>query len=490
MLDIVVFLNKYLWNFLIILLIGAGLFFTFASKFVQFRFFGRSMKEMWAGRRRGERASQGITPFQAFVTGVASRVGVGNIAGVAIAISIGGPGAVFWMWMVALIGMSSAVVESSLGQLYKVKDEKTGLFRGGPAYYITMGMKNKSVAKVWAILFALLLVSTYGFIFNAVQANTLVQANNKIFDFSGIDNALSFLGLGIIPVSIQGIVLVIITGLFVFGGIRRVASFCEKLVPVMAILYILMALWIIVTNLGAVPHVFKLIFVEAFNFKSATGGIFGVISAQVIMQGIKRGLFSNEAGMGSAPNAAASSDVDHPMNQGLIQMFGVFVDTILICSATAFILLVGGDYTASGLNGVQLTQHAITSQVGAWGEYFLALVIFLFAWSSILGNYAYSESNIRFMTKSDKKLFAYRCFVLVMVYFGSVAKVPVVWELADLFMGSMAVINLVAILVLWKKAEVLIKDYGNQLKANKEPHFNIDEHPSLSKDIRTGIWNG
>lgn len=462
-------INGPLWQLLVYLLLGVGLFFTFSTGFVQFRLFGRSIKAMMGGRKCDD-ASQGITPFQAFVTGLASRVGVGNVAGVAIAVSVGGPGAVFWMWLTALLGMSSAFAESSLAQLFKIRDPQSGQFRGGPAYYITQGLKQHWLG----ILFALSLILAFGFVFNAVQANSIVAATQTAWGWKP---------------EIVGVALVIMTAPIIFGGIRRVSKLAEGIVPIMAVLYLLMAMYVLLTNLSAVPAVFSLIFREAFNFEAAAGGFFGGMAAQAMMLGIKRGLFSNEAGMGSAPNAAAAADVKHPVSQGMIQMLGVFVDTMVVCSCTAFILLLSHVSTNPGeMTGVQLTQAAIESHVGSWGADFLAVLLFMLAYSSIIGNYAYAESNVQFIKNSRVSLTVFRMIVLCFVYFGSVTSVPVVWDMADLSMGMMALINLIAILALSPLVFVMLKDYKAKLKMGRDPEFKLSEHPVLKRRIKSNIW--
>ena len=461
-------INGPLWDGLVWLLLGVGLFYTVSTLFVQVRLFPRSIKEMLSGRRVGD-DPHGITPFQAFVTGLASRVGVGNIAGVAIAVTLGGPGAVFWMWVTALIGMSSAFAESSLAQLFKVRDHKNGHFRGGPAYYITTGLKQHWLG----VLFALSLIATFGLVFNAVQANSIVAATEAAWGWNK---------------ELVGVVLVILTAPIIFGGIKRVSRVAEALVPVMATLYLLMALFIMATNLSAIPQVFELIFSNAFQFEAAGGGFLGAMISQAMMLGIKRGLYSNEAGMGSAPNAAAAADVKHPVSQGMIQMLGVFVDTIIVCSCTAFILLLSGIHADSALTGVQLTQAAIVSHVGAWGADFLAVVLFMFAFSSVIGNYAYAESNVQFINNHWMVMAVFRMLVLAMVYFGAVNSVPLVWDMADMSMGFMTLINLVAILLLSPLVFMLLKDYQTKLKLGKEPVFKLSEHPGLKRKIKSDIW--
>ena len=460
-------INSPLWNGLIFLLLGTGIFFTLATGFVQFRLFGRSVREMLGGRKTVS-DPHGITPFQAFVTGLASRVGVGNIAGVAIAIANGGPGAVFWMWVTALIGMSSAFAESSLAQLFKIRDHDSGQFRGGPAYYIRTGLKQNWLA----VLFSLSLIFCFGLVYNAVQANTMVAAAKNSWGW----NEQAF-----------GVGLVILTAPIIFGGIRRVSRVAEMLVPVMAVLYLAMALYIVATNLPQVPHVFGLIFDNAFSFNAAGGGILGGLISVAMEQGIKRGLYSNEAGQGSAPNAAAAADVKHPVSQGMIQMLGVFVDTIIVCSCTAFIVLLSTDVPA-GLKGAELTQAAIAGHVGAWGAHFLTVVLFMFAYSTIIGNYAYAESNVQFINSHWLTMAVFRTAVLAMVYFGAVANVPVVWDMADLTMGTMALINLIAILLLSPLVFLLLKDYTAKLRMGRDPEFKLSEHPSLKRRIKSDIW--
>ena len=460
-------INDPMWTGLVYVLLGAGLFFTVATGFVQFRLLGRSIKEMLGGRKQGD-DPHGITPFQAFVTGLASRVGVGNIAGVAIAISVGGPGAVFWMWITALIGMSSAFVESSLAQLFKIRDYDNHHFRGGPAYYITQGLGQKWLG----IVFALSLIFCFGFVYEAVQTNTIAVTAKAAWGWD--EHAV-------------GVALVIMTAPIIFGGIRRVSRFAEMLVPLMATLYLLMALYIIITNISLIPHVFGQIFSSAFKFEAAGGGLLGGLISQTMMIGIKRGLYSNEAGQGSAPNAAAAAEVKHPVSQGMIQMLGVFVDTIIVCSCTAFIVLVY-QQPYGDLSGAELTQAAIVSQVGAWGADFLAIILFMFAFSTVIGNYAYAESNVQFIKNHWLLTALFRMLVLGWVYFGAVANVPLVWDMADMAMGTMAWINLVAILLLSPLAFLLLRDYTAKLKMGKDPVFKLSEHPGLKRKIKSDIW--
>ncbi|AUM95135.1 TPA: alanine:cation symporter family protein [Clostridium botulinum] len=453
-------LNNYLWSYILIaLLITLGLFFSFKSKFVQIRYFKEMFRLLGEGAsksgREKHKGKKGVSSFQAFCISTASRVGTGNLAGVAIAIASGGPGAVFWMWLIALIGGASSFVESTLAQIYKVEDEHG--FRGGPAYYM-----EKALNKKWmGIIFSILITISYGLVFNSVQANTISLAFEQAFGVNTL---------------IIGLILAVLTSLIIFGGVKRIARASEIIVPIMAITYVIVALFVILKNIGSIPSIFSLIIENAFGIKQVVGGGLGA----AVLMGIKRGLFSNEAGMGSAPNAAATANVTHPAKQGLIQTLGVFTDTILICSATSFIVLISGSYLKSDLTGIQLTQTALSSQVGSWGNTFIAICIFLFAFSSVIGNYYYGETNIEFLKGSKTSLFLYRICVIGMVIFGSIAKIQIVWDMADLFMGFMAIINLIAITMLSKIAFAALKDYDRQKKQGIEPIFYADSIEGLN----------
>jgi AGCS family alanine or glycine:cation symporter len=441
------------------MLIGVGVYFTFLTKFVQFRMIGEMFRLMGEGARADKK---GVSSFQAFCISTASRVGTGNLAGVAIAITTGGPGAVFWMWLIALIGSASAFVESTLAQIYKVKDGDT--FRGGPAYYMEKALN----ARWMGVTFAVLISLTFGLAFNSVQANTITSA---LYGSFGINKV------------IIAIVLSIITAVIIFGGLKRVATVSEFMVPIMAGAYILIALMIMVMNITELPGVFVLIFESAFGLNEVAGGALGA----AMMNGIKRGLFSNEAGMGSAPNAAATADVSHPVKQGLIQALGVFVDTLLICSATAFIILLSGLYTSKETNGIVLTQSALETSMGSWASIFLAIIVFLFCFSSVVGNYYYGETNIEFINSNKLWLNIYRVAVVGMVAFGSLASLSFVWSLADLLMGSMAIINLIAIMLLGKIAIAALADYKRQRSNGKDPVFHVSNIDGL-KNVES--WGG
>lgn len=455
-----------LWDITVLTLLGVGLFFTVTTGLVQLRLLPRSLREMWSGRAA---SGESLTPFQAFTTGLASRVGVGNIGGVATAIALGGPGAVFWMWITALIGMSSAFAESSLAQLYKVRDPN-GMFRGGPAYYITKGLK----APWLAFAFAITLIFTFGFAFNAVQANSIVEATRNAWEWDA---------------HYVGIVLVVVTALIIFGGVKRIGQVSAKVVPMMALFYLIMALIILGMNIEKVPAVLSQIIESAFDFSAMAGGMFGALFSKAMLQGIKRGLFSNEAGMGSAPNSAATSDAKHPASQGLIQMLGVFMDTIIVCTCTAIIILMSNDYGSETLRGVSLTQKALEFHIGEFGLHFLALILLLFCYTSIIGNYAYAEINIRYLKNSPLFVLIFRLLVLFFVYFGAVRSGGVVWDFADTVMASMAMINLIAIVLLAPLVWLILKDYQKQIRQGQEPIFRIEDHPHLIKrGVDAEVW--
>jgi AGCS family alanine or glycine:cation symporter len=401
-----------------------------------------------------------ISSFQAFAVSVATRVGTGNLAGVATAIVIGGPGAVFWMWLIALIGSATAFVESTLAQLYKQKHKDS--FIGGPAYYIQKGLKCRWMA----VLFAILITLQFGLSNNSIQANTICGAMQEAFGWS--------------PIWV-GVALATMALFIVFGGIQRIAKVSSVIVPLMAVGYIILALVIIIMNIHLIPHVFKVIILDAFGFSQIAGGSIGA----AMMNGIKRGLFSNEAGEGSAPNAAATASTTHPVKQGLIQALGVFTDTLMVCSCTAFIILISGLYQVPELNGIALTQSALQSEIGSIGPMFIAVAIFLFAFSSIIGNYYYGEANIRFITQNNKVMTAYRIASAgLMVMFGALASFELVWNIVDLFMAFLTACNLIAIVLLGRYAFRLLDDYRQQKRQGiKEPVFHRSQLPEIEDEL-------
>lgn len=447
--------NDILWSYiLIIMLLGCAIWFSIKTRFVQFRMMGEMIRLLGdsTGKHDGEKH---ISSFQAFAVSLASRVGTGNLAGVATAIAVGGPGAVFWMWVIALVGASSAFVESTLAQLYKSKGKDS--FVGGPAYYMKKGLGLEWMG----ILFAILISVTFGFAFNSVQSNTICAAMQGSFGFDPM---------------IVGLILTLLTLIVIFGGIQRIAKVSSVVVPVMALGYVALALGIVLFNITQLPGVIKLIVGSAFGWEQALGGTVGA----ALMQGIKRGLFSNEAGMGSAPNVAATASVSHPVKQGLIQALGVFTDTLIICTCTAFIILFSGAPLDGSINGVQLTQQALTNEVGSIGGVFVAVAIFLFAFSSIIGNYYYGEANIRFITGKKSILYLYRFLVGGMVLFGALASLDLAWSLADIMMALMTICNLIAISLLSKQAFLLLNDYRTQKRNGiQSPVFDKNSIPEL-----------
>lgn len=449
--DIIGLINDFTWSYLLVVaLLTVGLYFTFKIGFAQFKNIPLMVRLLGDGVAETSAKKHSVSSFQAFCISTASRVGVGNLAGIATAIAIGGAGSIFWMWVIALLGSASGFVESTLAQIFKRKSKDS--FVGGPAYYMQYGLKKR-----WfGVIFAVLITITFGLIFNSVQANTIAIAFEEAF---GFDRVM----LGAI---ITGCALVVI-----FGGIHRIAVVSSILVPVMAILYILLSFFIVITNIEKFPAVIELIFSQAFGFHEFAGGTVGA----ALMQGIKRGLFSNEAGMGSAPNAAATADVTHPVKQGFIQTLGVFTDTIIICSCTAFIILISDVPLDGSVKGIQLTQMAISSHVSSAGGLFIAVAILLFAFSSIVSNYYYGETNLRFICNNEKLVILYRLVVGAMVLFGSIVSLDLVWNMADIFMALMTITNLIAIVLLGKFAFAALADYQKQRKAGiRNPVYKTD----------------
>ena len=460
-------INTVLWSYVLIaLLILSGLFYTLRTGFAQGRLLG-DMVALITGKlsslKDGEKKVAGqVTGFQAFCIAVASHVGTGNLAGVAIAVVVGGPGALFWMWIIALLGGATSMIENTLAQTYKVKQADGG-FRGGPSYYMEKALGQKTLGYIFSVI----VILTFAFIFNTVQANTIAQAFETSFNFSSVTS---------------GIILAVLTALIIFGGLNRIANVVSLMVPVMAIGYVLVALFVLAVNITHIPRLFMDIIEAAFGLKQAVGGAIGV----AMLQGIKRGLYSNEAGMGSAPNAAATSNVSHPVKQGLLQAFGVFVDTILICSATGFIVLLYPDFATTAKEGIQVTQDALAYSIGNWGKDFITLCIFLFAFSSLVGNYYYGEANLEFLTKSKTSMLIFRILTVACVFLGSVAKLAFVWNIADVSMGIMALMNIVVIAILSPKAVAIIRDYIRQRKEGKNPVFKAKDIPGLEN---TECWD-
>ncbi|CDB23768.1 putative uncharacterized protein [Clostridium sp. CAG:557] len=446
---------------LIPLLVFAGFYFTFKTKFVQFRLLKDAFKSLTEKAEKGK-----VSSFKSLMISTASKIGVGHIAGIASGIIIGGPGAVFWMWFMAVLGSASAFIESTLAQIYKVKDENGG-FRGGPAYYM-----QKAFDKKWlGVLFSCLLIAGYAYGFNALQSFQLSSALTPY-----IENYKN----SIYPM-IVGLILAVLTAAVIWGGTHRIGFISVYIVPIMSLAYISLSLYICIKNFDKFPDMMALIFKEAFNFKAIFGAFF---YKSALVMGTKRGLFSNEAGMGSAPNAAATADVLHPVNQGLAQILSVFIDTLLICSATSFIVLLSGVDFNCGLEDIPFVQEAVKSQVGTFGVHLIAFSIFAFAFTSIIGNYCYAETNVLFIKNNKVVLNIFRITCVLAVFLGAQADARTVWNVSDLLMGLMAVVNILVILLIGNTAIKALKDYLTQKKDGKVPVF-----VAKDADIKnTDVW--
>lgn len=445
---------------LVVVLALCGIWFTLWTRGVQFRLLGEAVKLLFVPEKGRGKGGKKISSFEAFNISLASRIGTGNLAGVATAIAIGGPGAIFWMWVMALIGAANAFVECTLAQLFKIKGKES--FIGGPAYYIAKGLK----CKWFACIFAVAIILDFGLTNNMVQSNTISIAFTTAFGIDGwwMSGILTAMTLAVI-----------------FGGVQRIAKISSVIVPVMALLYLGVTVLVFVLRYESIPDVFMLIVENAFGVGPALGGGVGM----AIIFGFKRGLFSNEAGEGSAPNAAATADVSHPVKQGLIQSLGVFTDTLLICSCTAFIILCSGLYD-SGANGIELTQLALTGQIGSIGSVLIAVLIFFFAFSSVIGNYYYGECNLYFMTRNRHVLFGFRLLVGALVCIGAITTLEVAWGLVDIFMFIMTACNLVALVLLGKYAVRCLKDYMSQRRRGLNPVYRSSTIPEIA-DV-TECW--
>ena len=457
-------LNDLLWGkVLIVALVGLGLYFSIASRFVQFRYFG-NMFSIFA--EAFQRKPGQLSSFQALMLSVAGRVGAGNIAGVAVAIMLGGPGAVFWMWLVALLGMATSYFECSLAQLFK-RREPDGGYRGGPAFYIQHGLGLRWLA----IVFSILLLVTFGFGFNAVQSYTVATSLHDTFG---------------LPTHFSGIALVVVIGLIIFGGIKRIASMADVLVPIMAFSYIGMALVVLGMNIGEVPATLALIVKSAFGLEPAFAGGIGA----AILMGVKRGLFSNEAGLGSAPNVAAVAEVKHPAAQGIVQSLSVFIDTILVCTSTALIILLSGVYQP-GMEqaGVVLTQAALAAEVGEWGRVFVSMALLLFVFTTLVYNYYLGENALGFFSQKRWLVQVYRVLVMALVLWGSMQDLSTVFGFADVTMGLLALVNLAALFMLFKVGLRLMRDYDSQIQAGVQSPV-LDARQFADLDLDPQVWNG
>ncbi len=466
-------INDLVWsNGLIYLCIAAGVYFTFRFGIPQLRY----LKEMVRLLFDGGSSANGISSFQAFSLAISGRVGTGNIAGVATAIAMGGPGAVFWMWVIAFLGSSSAIVEATLGQMYK--EVKDGQYRGGPAFYILKGLRSKVFA--WA--FALVTIVSTGFLLPSVQSNSIALASTASFGLSG---------------STVGIILIVLLSVIIIGGVKRISRIAEFVVPFMAGAYILMALIIIAMNFTEIPEVMSLIVRSAFDMDATFGGIMGM----AISWGVKRGIYSNEAGQGTAPHAAAAAEVSHPVKQGLVQGFSIYVDTLFVCTATAFMILFTGQYNVANPEGgfivenlpnvqagPEFTQFAVSHHFPTMGSSFVALALFFFAFTTIMAYYYIAETNVSFIAGKSKAtigVWILRILILISVYMGCVTTAQSAWTLGDIGVGLMAWLNFIAIILLHKKVVVLFKDYKEQLKQQKDPVFDNTKYNFPNMEI----WN-
>ncbi|BCA41353.1 alanine/glycine:cation symporter family protein [Kluyvera ascorbata] len=469
--DFLSFISEILWgSVMIYLLLGCGIWFTWRTGYIQFRYirqFSKSLKRSLTPR------AGGLTSFQVLCISLAARVGSGNLAGVALAITVGGSGAVFWMWIAAIIGMASSFAECSLAQLYKERDDK-GQFRGGPAWYMSRGLGMRWMG----VLFSLLLLAAYGLIFNTVQANSTAHALQYAFNVSG---------------GVTGVVMALLTLLVIMRGLKGVARLSQWLVPFMATLWVLTSLLITLWHIVELPSIINLIIRSAFGWQEAAAGAAGYTVSQAITSGFQRSMFSNEAGMGSTPNAAAAaaSFPPHPAAQGIVQMIGVLIDTIVICSASAMVVLLAGHGTkTTSYDGIQLIQHAMSVLVGEWGASFVAVVMMLFAFTSIVANYIYAENNLIFL-RWDKPwaIWLLRIATLSMVVLGSLLSLPVVWQMADVIMALMAITNLTAILLLSPVVRIIALDYLRQRKLGVTPIFDPDYYPEIAQQLAPESWD-
>lgn len=462
--------NGVYWQFMMVLLIGAGLYFCVRTLLVQIRYLPEMFRTLGETPSDISEGVKGISAFKAFTISAASRVGTGNVAGVAVAISLGGPGAVFWMWLLAIVGGATAFVESTLAQVYKSRDKDS--YYGGPAYYITRGLGERW--RPLALAFAVIITLTYGFVFNAVQSNSITAAVVTSTD-GGMTLRMTI-----------GAVIAALTALVIFGGVRRISGVTQVLVPLMAGAYVLLAVTVLVLNITEVPSMIALIVQHALGIREIAGAAVGT----AIMQGVRRGLFSNEAGMGSTPNAAATASVSHPCKQGLIQTLGVYFDTLVMCTMTAIIILLSHPTYGGEAEGTSLTQSALAAQVGGWAVHAVTVIIFFLAFSSIIGNYYYAEANIPFLSRSRGLLLGVRAVVVLCVFGGAIGSVPLVWALADVFSALMATINLVAILPLGGVAVALLANYAEQRARGEEPVYHRDDIPDLRGRERIECWDG
>lgn len=450
LLAIVKSINGVLWGVpMMVILVGCGIFYTLALRGIQVRDFGLAFKKAFSGfSLKGKKAgADGMSSFQSLATAIAGQVGTGNLTGSATAIISGGPGAIFWMWISAFFGMATIFAEAVLGQKYKVV--KDGQVTGGPAYYLRNGIHSK----VLAALFAIFITIALGLVGNLVQANSIGQAFSSVID---------------VPTWVVGLVIVVISGFIFIGGVGRIASVTEKIVPVMAFFYILGGIIILIKNGGATADAFRQIFVGAFKPEAVLGGAAGVTVRQAVRYGVARGLFSNEAGMGSTPHAHAIAKVNHPCDQGLVAIVGVFIDTFVVLTINALVIIATGANQIDGLKGIKVTQKAFELGIGHIGVAFIAVALFFFAFSTIIGWYFYGEANVRYLF-GKSGIGAYRILALVFIFLGTMFEVDLVWELADMFNAMMVIPNVIGVIGLYKVVQSTLNEYQT-LKLDVNPN--------------------
>lgn len=464
------FISEILWGSLMLyLLLAAGIWFAFKSKFVPFRLIG----DFYHNLKHSRAQSGGLTSYQALFLSLAGRMGSGNLAGVALAITAGGPGAIFWMWISALIGMATCFAESTLAQLYKERDANLQ-FRGGPAWYMARGLGMRWMG----VLFSVFLLLVYGLLFNTIQANSVANAVHFAWHFNEIYTGLIFAGM----------ILLLIT-----KSMKQIARIMQWVVPIMALAWVMTSVGIGIAHFTALPEMFANIVKSAFGWQEAAAGTMGYTLSQALTSGFQRSMYSNEAGMGSTPNAAAAaaSSPPHPAAQGFVQMVGVIVDTFLVCTASAFILLLAKDTpTDNPIIGVQIVQEAMGALTGSWGASFVAVIIIMFAFNSIIANYVYAENNLIFLRMNSRRnIWLLRIGILLMVLIGSQLRIPLLWHVADVMMAFMAITNMTAILLLSPVVTLIAADYLRQRKMGVMPVFDPKRYPDINQQLAPGAWD-
>lgn len=466
------------------LLMLSAIFFTIATRFVQIDYFKQAVKAVF---RNSDEETNGVSSLEAFFIGLASRVGSGNIIGVSLAIAVGGPGVLFWMWLVGLFVAASSFIENTLGQIFKVRETEKG-YTGGPAFYMDQGLKNKTVGKVFAFLFSILLVGVYGIAFGGIQANNFSGALKTVLtpEMLAKINVLHLpaestslvIGVG------TGILLTLLVGYTLFGGAQRIVKVSSSLVPLMTIGYLLLSALVIILNLNQLPGIFRMIFSQAFSLRPILASGISV----VVIEGAKKGMFSNEAGMGASPNAAATADVDHPVDQGLVQMLGVYIDTFLVCTVTGLVVLIGTqnlESLATKERGAEIILNALNFTLGDWTGVVLTIFLFFFAFTSIIGNYFYAESALEYLTDKNSVKKILKSILVIFVFIASVISPTVIWSLGEIGMGLLAILNIITIVIIYRFAVSALKDYKRQIKKGKKPIFYEENIPGLKDTVWT-----